>query len=54
MKKIASNTQGPFYRYIQSNLPKYGVKSKLKGTVICYSLLACKVEIQKPSRLIMV
>ena len=29
-EKIASNTQGPFYRYIQSNLPKYGVKSKLQ------------------------
>ena len=53
-KKIASNTQGPFYKYVPVKLTKISCQIHYKCTVICYSLLACKVEIQKPSRLIII
>lgn len=54
MQKIASVTQGPCFKYLLVKLAKIRCQIHYKCTVSCYSLLACKVEIQKPSRLIMV
>ena len=46
MQKIASITQWPCFKYLLVKLTKIRCQIHYKCTVSCYSLLACKVEIQ--------